>query len=116
MKIRRLAISAAVAAGVAALPLASATAQQPYPPPPPPPPYYAYPACSPFPLAWPFCVAGAVVGLAAAIVTAPFAALAGVPPAWAYYRPPPFYYPPPPDLPGYPTTPGAAPPGYSPSR
>ena len=116
MKIRRLAISAAFAAVLAALPPASATAQQPYPPlPPPPPPYYPYPACSPFPLEWPFCVAGAIVGLAAAIVAAPFRAIAG-PPYWAYYRPPPYYPPRPPYPPanwGYSTTPGTAAPGYS---
>ena len=33
---------------------------------------WGYPACSsPFPLFWPFCVVGAVVGTAAMIVTAP---------------------------------------------
>jgi hypothetical protein len=129
MRIRRIAISAAFAAGLAALPLSIAKAQyhphqqQPtaqstadqlnreelarhqsgnwYPP------YYwasdsprgwanpwgwgwGYPACSsPFPLFWPFCVAGAVVGTAAMIVTAPARALTGAPP---YYYPPPYYY------------------------
>ena len=96
MPIRQMAISAVFAAGLAVLPLATATAQ-PYP--------YPYPACSPFPLAWPFCVVGAVVGVAAAIVTAPFRALAGAPP-FGYYGPPPYgpppYYPPP----GYPQPPG----------
>ena len=33
-----------------------------------------YPPCSPFPLFWPICVAGAIVGTAATIVAAPFAA------------------------------------------
>ncbi len=87
MGIRRIAISAAFAAGLA-VPFATATAQY-YPPP-----------CSPFPLFWPFCVAGAVVGTAAAIVTAPFWLLA--PPPYYYGRPPPpplyygpRYYPPP---------------------
>ncbi len=60
----RLAISAALAASVAALPCATANAQ------------YYYP-CNPFPLTWPFCIAGAAVGTAAAIATAPFRAAAG---------------------------------------
>jgi len=42
---------------------------------------------------WPFVAAGAVVAGAAAIATAPFAAVA--PPA-PYYAPPPAYYAPPP--------------------
>ena len=88
MRIRRTIISAAFAAGLAALPLSTAEAQ------------YYYPPCSPFPLAWPFCVAGAVVGTAAAIVTLPFRALAGPPYYGGYYGPP--YYPPP----------YSAPPGY----
>lgn len=93
MRLRRIAISAAFAAGLAALPLATATAQY-YPPP-------SYPACSPFPLFWPFCIAGAVVVGAATIVTAPFWLLAGAPPPYyGYYRPP--HYPPP----------GYYPPGY----
>ena len=70
MRIRQIAVSALFAAGLAALPLATAEAQ------------YYYPPCSPFPLAWPFCIAGAAVNTAAAIVTAPFAALSG-----------PYYYP-----------------------
>ncbi len=73
MRIRQITVSAALAAGLAALPLVTAKAQYYYPPP-----------CSPFPLAWPFCVAGAVVGTAAAIVTAPFVALTG-PPYYYYY-------------------------------
>jgi hypothetical protein len=70
MRVRQIAVSALFAAGLAALPLATAEAQ------------YYYPPCSPFPLAWPFCIAGAAVNTAAAIVTAPFAALSG-----------PYYYP-----------------------
>jgi hypothetical protein len=42
-----------------------------------------------FPLFWPFCVAGAVVGTAAMIVTAPVRALTGAPPC---YFAPPYYY------------------------
>ena len=68
MLLRRIAFSAAVAAGLAALPLAAAKAQY----------------CS-FPLEWPFCVAGAAVNTAGAIATAPFAAVAG--PPYYYYRP-----------------------------
>ena len=124
MPIRGIMISAAIAAGFAALPLSTAEAQYypqqqptaqrttaqlnrdelarlqsgsgstPYqwagPPgwgPPPgwgsPPGWgWGYPPCSPFPLSWPFCVAGAVVGTAAMIVTAPVRALTG----------PPYYY------------------------
>ena len=68
----RIAISALFAAGLAVLPLSTAKAQ-----------YY----CDPFPLAWPFCIAGAAVGTAAAIATAPF--------YYPYYRPyyaQPYYY------------------------
>ena len=91
MRIRRITISAAFAAGLAALPLSTAKAQ------------YYYPPCSPFPLFWPFCVAGAVVGTAAIIVTAPVRVLTGAPPYYyGYYGQP--YYPPP----GY-----YAPPYYS---
>ena len=50
---------------------------------------WGYPPCSPFPLFWPFCVAGAVVGTAAMIVTAPIQALTGAPP---YYYAPPYYH------------------------
>jgi hypothetical protein len=67
MRIRRITISAAFAAGLAALPLSTAKAQY-------------YPPCSPVPLFWPFCLAGAVVGTAAIIVTAPARALTGAPP------------------------------------
>jgi hypothetical protein len=56
---------------------------------------WGYPACSsPFPLFWPFCVVGAVVGTAAMIVTAPFRAVTGAPPNYyapGYYAPP-YYY------------------------
>lgn len=82
MRIRRITISAAFAAGLAALPLSTAKAQY-------------YPPCSPFPLFWPFCAAGVVVGTAAMIVTAPVRALTGAPPYYygGYYGQP--YYPPP---------------------
>jgi hypothetical protein len=87
MRIRRIAVSAAFAAGLAALPLATAKAQY-------------YPPCSPLPLFWPFCVAGAIVGTAATIVTAPFVALTAPPYYYRYYGRP--YYPPPPYYaPGY---------------
>jgi hypothetical protein len=86
MPIRRIAIAAAFVAGIAALPSTTAKAQYYYPPP-----------CSPFPLAWPFCVAGAIVVTGVTIVTAPFRALAGAPPFYYSYYPQP-YYPPP----GYP--------------
>jgi len=71
MRIRQIVVLALFAAGLAAVPIATAKAQ------------YYYPPCSPFPLSWPFCVAGAVVGTAATIVTAPFVALAG--PSYYYY-------------------------------
>jgi hypothetical protein len=78
MRTRQIAVSAAFAAALAAVPFATAKAQ------------YYYPPCSPFPLSWPFCVAGAAVSTAAAIVTAPFVALAG--PPYYYYEPPYYYY------------------------
>ncbi len=91
MGVRQIAISAVFVAGLAAVPLATASAQ-----------YYPPPPCSPFPLFWPFCVAGAVVGTAAAIVTAPFRVFAPPPVYYGYYGPPPpppyfapRYYPPP---------------------
>lgn len=136
MHVRRIAISAAFAAGLAALPLSTAKAQssshrqQPtahgtaeqlnreelarhqsgngYSPNSwasgspsgwgyPSGWGWGYPACSsPFPLFWPFCVAGAVVGAAALIVTAPFQALTGAPPYYyapGYYAPPYYYAP-----------------------
>jgi hypothetical protein len=92
MRIRRIAVSAALAAALAALPFATAKAQY-------------YPPCSPFPLFWPFCAAGAIVGAAATIVTAPFVALTAPPYYYRYYGRP--YYPPPYYVPGY-----YAPPNY----
>ena len=88
MHIPRIAALAVFTAGLAAMPLTSAKAQ-----------YYG-PPCTPFPLTWPFCVAGAVVGTAAAVVSAPFRAVAPPPyyygpPPGPYYRQPPPYYPPP---------------------
>jgi hypothetical protein len=69
----RIAISALFAAGLAALPISAAKAQ-----------YY----CDPFPLHWPFCIAGAAVSTAATIATAPFYALGARP----YYYGHPYYY------------------------
>jgi hypothetical protein len=85
LRIRRITIGAAFAAGLAIVPLSTGNAQY-------------YPPCSPFPLFWPFCVVGAVVGTAATIVTAPVVALTAPLPPYRYYggyygRP---YYPPPP--------------------
>ena len=98
MQIQRIAISVVFAAVIAALPL-SARAQY-------------YPPCSPFPLFWPFCIAGAVVGTTAAIVTAPFRAVAA-PPVYPYgvpyqpgYPPQPYPY----QSPGYPPPPYGYPP------
>src|SRR5262249_45835475 len=67
MPIRSLLTPALIAVGIAAAPLSVANAQY----------------CS-FPLEWPFCVAGAVVGTAANIATAPFR---------PYYYPSYYYYP-----------------------
>jgi hypothetical protein len=67
----RIAISALFAAGFAALPVSAANAQY----------------CS-FPLEWPFCIAGAAINTAGAIVTAPFRPY--------YYYGPGYYY-----APGY---------------
>ena len=94
MHIRRITIATAFGVGLAALPLSTAKAQY-------------YPPCSPFPLEWPFCVVGAVLGTAAMIVTAPIRALTGAPPFYygGYYPQP--YYPPP----GYYPL-GYYPPGY----
>jgi hypothetical protein len=86
MRIRRIAVSAALTAVLVALPLATAKAQY-------------YPPCSPFPLFWPFCLASAVLGTAATIVTAPFVALTVPPYYYGYYGRP--YYPPPYYTPGY---------------
>lgn len=78
MRFPRTMIVAGFAAAMAALPLAPAKAQ------------YYYP-CNPFPLTWPFCIAGAAVGTAAAIATAPFGGpyYYGYP----YYYAPAYYYP-----------------------
>jgi hypothetical protein len=76
MPLKGTVLSATFAAALAALPLGAAQAQ-----------YYG-PPCNPFPLTWPFCVAGAAVYTAGAIATAPFRALTPPPPAYAYpYRP-----------------------------
>lgn len=84
-----MAVAAAFAAALAALPPAAARAQ-----------YYDYPPCSPFPLALPFCVVGAVVVGAATIATAPIWLLTGPPYPYdygyyggPYYGPPPYYGP-----------------------
>ena len=79
----RIATSALFAAALAALPMTAANAQ------------YYYP-CHPFPLTWPFCIAGAAVGTAATIATAPFRAAAAYPyysgyPYYNYYGHP-YYY------------------------
>ena len=67
MLIRRIVLLTALAVGVGTAPMSEASAQY-------------YPPCSPFPLAWPFCVAGAIVGTAANIATAPIWLAAGAPP------------------------------------
>jgi len=90
MHFRQIAVATAFAAGLAAVPVATAKAQ------------YYYPPCSPFPLFWPFCIAGAIVGTAATIVSAPFVALTAPPYYYGYY-PRPYYGPP-----------SYSPPGYSP--
>ena len=46
MQIRRIALSAALATTMAAVPLSAAKAQ------------YYNPMCNPLPLTWPFCIAG----------------------------------------------------------
>jgi hypothetical protein len=66
----RIATAALFAAGLAVLPLSGAKAD-----------------CS-FPLAFPFCVAGAAVNTAAAIATAPLYVVSGGP----YYYGYPYYY------------------------
>ena len=84
----RFALSATLAAGLGTASFSTASAQ------------YYYPPCSPFPLAWPFCAVGAIVGTAATIATAPFWVFNGASPY--YYRyPQPVYYYPPPYAPGY---------------
>jgi hypothetical protein len=88
MRIRRIAISVAFAAGLASLPLSGAKAQY-------------YPPYSPPPLSWPICAAGAVVVTATTIITAPLRVLTGAPPFYyvcygpSPYYPPPAYYAPP---------------------
>ena len=100
MRIHRILISFLFATWLAALPLSGTSAQSVQYPQYPQYPQSGqyYPPCSPFPLFWPFCVVGAVVGTAATIVAAPFVALTGPPPPYfygGYYGRP--YYPPPPD-------------------
>ena len=87
MRIRQRAASAVFVFGMAIMPL-TASAQ-----------YYA--PCSPFPLAWPFCAAGAIVVGAATLVTAPFWLLSGAPPYRYGYYPAPYYPPPRYYAPGY---------------
>ena len=85
MLLRRIATALAFVALIAAAPLSAARAQ-----------YYG-PPCNPFPLTWPFCIAGAAVYTAGAIVTAPFRAV-GYPYYYPYYRYPaqtPYYATPP---------------------
>ena len=96
MRIRRIASSAAFAAGLGTLPLPAAEAQY-------SPPY------SPPPLSWPICAAGAVVATATTIITAPLRVLTGAPLFYyACYGPSPYYPPPAYYAPGY-----YAPPNYS---
>ena len=84
---KRIAISVVLAAAIAAAPFSAARAQTPY--------YYN-------PLFWPFLAAGAVLGTAALIVTAPVRVVcaACLPPPQAFY---PFYVGPP--TPAYPPQP-----------
>jgi hypothetical protein len=77
MRVRRIATAFAVICGMAVMPL-PAKAQ-----------YYA--PCSPFPLAWPFCAAGAIVVGAATIATAPLWLLSGAPPYYYRYYGAPYY-------------------------
>jgi hypothetical protein len=86
MRIGRFAFPAALAAGLAIAPFSATKAQA----------YYA--PCSPFPLTWPFCAAGAIVGAAVDIATAPVWLLSGAPPPFSpaagYYGPRPYVPPP----------------------
>ena len=82
MHTRRVALAALLAAGVAALPLSASHEQ------------YYYP-CDPFPRSWPFFIAGAAVGTAAAIATAPFRGPYYYGPPYYYYGPAYYYYYPP---------------------
>ena len=96
MRVRRIPISVAFAAGLATLPLSAAKAQY-------DPPY------SPAPLSWPICAAGAVVVTATTIITAPLRVLTGAPPFYyVCYAPSPYYPPPAYYAPRY-----YAPPNYS---
>ena len=96
MRIRRITISVAVAAGLATLPFSAAKAQY-------------YPPYSPPPLSWPICMAGAVVVTATTIITAPLRAITGAPPFYySCYGPLPDYPPVAYYAPGY-----YAPPNYS---
>jgi hypothetical protein len=72
---RRSLVAVLFAVGFIALPLSTAHSQ-----------YYYYP-CDPFPLSWPFCIAGAAVGTAATVASIPFAASTY---PYYYYRP--YYY------------------------
>ncbi len=69
----KIATAALVATGLAALPVSGAHAD-----------------CS-FPLAFPFCIAGAAVATAGAVATAPFYAVSGGPYYYGYYGYP-YYY------------------------
>ncbi len=95
---RRIALSALVVLGLTAAPLAGAQAHR----------HHG------FPLFLPFIAAGAVVGTAVAIATAPFQAIAAPAPYYygarapSYYAPAPGYY-----APGY-YQPGYYQPGYYP--
>ena len=77
--IRRLVLLVLVAAAIAAVPRSPANAQY---------------DCS-FPLAWPFCIAGAAVYTAGAIATAPFRPYYYDPYYYSptYYAPGHYYYP-----------------------
>jgi hypothetical protein len=95
---KRTVVSIALAAAMAAAPLSAARAQT---------AYYANP------LFWPFLAAGAVLGTAALIVTAPIRVVCSdcLPPAYAYY---PFYVGPP--APAYAPQPAAySAPAYAPA-
>src|SRR5436305_14594203 len=99
MNSKRTAISIALAAGIAAAPLSAARAQT---------PYYN-------PLFWPFLAAGAVLGTAALIVTAPIRIVCSdcLPPPYAYY---PFYAGAPAPAPAYAPQPALYPaPAYQPA-
>ena len=95
MRIGRIAISVALAAGLATLPLSATKAQY-------------YPPYSPPPLSWPLCAAGAIVVTATTIITAPLRVLTGAPPFYyVCYGPSPYYPPPAHYAPG-----DSAPPNY----